>query len=1579
MTPDTLIANRYRVIGTLGRGGIGTALRVRDRVFDADVALKLVPGSAHGDLRREFLALRASQHPHIVRVHDFGLWRGGDEIHAFYTCQIVSGTDLQAFAKGRRFEAVRGVLGGVLAALASLHARGILHGDVKPENILVTGEGNAVLIDLSCSRTLEDGASTTDTISGTPGFMAPELARGIVDRTADLFAFGRTLGVLDRALDGGLPSEIAVVAERLTRERPEQRPQSAAEAAELLRFPPIVLHASDQLGTLLVARGEELRRFRELLDRVTRRTTGPRVVLVVGDEGSGRTRLLEEAKVIAQERLDAVLVDGSRPRALATMLTIALGENNLGPAGAALTLAERAEPTVLFIDDADELDADERARLFTLLRAVPSDGNLAIVVASRESLADHVKSVGASELVLAPLAATDVKAWLRAEIPDAALDTIVRLTRGYPKEIAAVLAELDAGAWGSRTLERALYHVARGAKVIDLGTLSDDGRALLARIVASGALRPTRADRGAAELFARQLAVELPDGLHLARPSRAPAYESALGREAMRAAHAELARAAEVALEKSEPAEAPNLYVSLIAHLAATDPDRAERALHDAPRAISAVSLRPAADALSAVDRAHARCAEIYADAGEPGRALSLVARALARRPAIEERISLREIAGRAYALMGDSRRAVLVLRRLLPSVKGTARHAPVAAALSLALLKRGADQEAVDVVNDALASVDPLASADASTRLDLTLNAAFAMSRLAKPAEARSFIAVARAAADAHAPSPRGRFRLASAAAFVEYGAGETTRAMQAYGEALELAEKNGLDDLVASAALNYGTACHERGDLGAALDAYARGQRLARALGMPTTEVTLAFDIAKAYADIGSYDRAAELAPKTRDRARAEGMTLLEAGAEAILAEAASAAGDVARALVHLDHADRLLAGTGDRDSLALAVQRAKTQLAARDARAAETVLANVAAAARAIGRDSEASWLGARAAVAIANGETAAAIQDLERALPLAEASGQRGLIAEIEARLADAYALAGTTFLAYRHRSRARELWEMTLATLPPELKVAFRGHPARRSTFADAPVAKGASASEIDVRRILEINRRLVSATTTNAVLEETMDAAISLTHAERGFLLVQTRGKRADSSETLRVAVARNIDRENLRQGHLKFSRTVAERVVRTGEPVVAVDAAFDPRFAKARSVHAMRLKSVLCVPIRTPDGVLGAIYVDHRFSPGGFSTELIDVLFALADQAALALVKARLLEELRQKTQELEERNAEIERLARGQALEIARLKRAQEPATDERRFDYRGLIATSAPMRRVLGVLDRVIDADVTVLVRGESGTGKERVARAIHANSGRSAGPFVAINCGALPETLLEAELFGYRKGAFSGATRDQPGLFVAARSGTLFLDELGEMPPSMQVKLLRVLQEREVRPLGTNETIAIDVRLVCATNRVLSEEVRAGRFREDLYYRVAVVEVELPPLRDRLEDVLPITETILDRLATDLARPRATLDRSAERALLTHTWPGNVRELENVLTKAFLLARGAAITASDLELAAQAPPSRGPSAALRARITTTLEETDWNVVHASRLLGIPRATLYRKMRRFGLARP
>ncbi|MFS8070439.1 MAG: sigma 54-interacting transcriptional regulator, partial [Byssovorax sp.] len=487
----------------------------------------------------------------------------------------------------------------------------------------------------------------------------------------------------------------------------------------------------------------------------------------------------------------------------------------------------------------------------------------------------------------------------------------------------------------------------------------------------------------------------------------------------------------------------------------------------------------------------------------------------------------------------------------------------------------------------------------------------------------------------------------------------------------------------------------------------------------------------------------------------------------------------------------------------------------------------------------------------------GSFAEALDDLEEAARLGHQAGQRLLEAEIEIRLADACRTRGAEVRARRHAVAACELWERAAATLPPHVADTFWAHPlraGRRESLVVAAPSSLAPSRERKLKRLLDINKKLSASLETGQILAWTVDSAIELTSAERGFVLLAAPVARPGEAEgSLAVAVARNLDPSTSGEAEMAFSRSIAERVIASGEPVVTLDAQGDQRFAGNASVHAMRLKSVVCAPIRGASGVLGALYLDHRFQRGLFDAEDVELLLGFADQVAIALTNARLHADLAQRTRELVQERQRIEELLRGQDAQIERLtedvRRRQEAL--EHRYDYSQILGRSAAIKALFRTLDRVIDTPVTVLVQGESGTGKELIARAIHFNGPRKAGPFVTINCGALPETLLESELFGVARGAFTGATRDREGLFVSARGGTLFLDELGEMPLGMQVKLLRVLQEREVTPLGSNATVPIDVRIVCATNRRLREDVAAGRFREDLYYRVGVVEIVMKP--------------------------------------------------------------------------------------------------------------------------------
>ena len=302
--------------------------------------------------------------------------------------------------------------------------------------------------------------------------------------------------------------------------------------------------------------------------------------------------------------------------------------------------------------------------------------------------------------------------------------------------------------------------------------------------------------------------------------------------------------------------------------------------------------------------------------------------------------------------------------------------------------------------------------------------------------------------------------------------------------------------------------------------------------------------------------------------------------------------------------------------------------------------------------------------------------------------------------------------------------------------------------------------------------------------------------------------------------------------------------------------------------------------------------------------------------------------------------------------------------------------------VVARSPAMQRLLDIACRIAKVDSTVLVTGESGTGKERIARLVHARSARAAGPFIAVNCGAITETLLESELFGHARGAFTGAVQERAGLFEAAGGGTILLDEIGELSTGMQVKLLRVLQEREIRRVGENLVRPIDVRIIAATNRELTEEIAEGRFRRDLYYRLNVVELHVPPLRERREDILGLARQLLAEAGTRLKRTLEGFSKRATDQLLRYDWPGNVRELENAIERAVALARIGHMEIGDLiEDVRRWSPTLDPSSPVkeleqieREHILAVLDRNQGNQTKTAEQLGIGSATLYRKLKKY-----
>jgi len=306
-----------------------------------------------------------------------------------------------------------------------------------------------------------------------------------------------------------------------------------------------------------------------------------------------------------------------------------------------------------------------------------------------------------------------------------------------------------------------------------------------------------------------------------------------------------------------------------------------------------------------------------------------------------------------------------------------------------------------------------------------------------------------------------------------------------------------------------------------------------------------------------------------------------------------------------------------------------------------------------------------------------------------------------------------------------------------------------------------------------------------------------------------------------------------------------------------------------------------------------------------------------------------------------------------------------------------------FGGLIGSSAPMREVFGLLERVALTDMTVLVQGETGTGKELAARAIHEHSRRKAKPFVVFDCGAVAPNLIESELFGHEKGAFTDAVRSREGAFELADGGTLFLDEIGELAPALQPKLLRALDQREVKRIGAGQPVTVNVRVIAATNRDLEKEVKAGRFREDLFYRLSAVSVFLPPLRKRREDIEPIAEHLLASIAGDVGKKLTGLSPEAADALKAYPWPGNVRELKNVLGRAAALSDGTRIEVKDLFLSQgkktdtlEELSGKTLEEIEKAAIHATLKSVSGNKTEAAKVLGIAYSTLYEKMKKYGM---
>lgn len=493
------------------------------------------------------------------------------------------------------------------------------------------------------------------------------------------------------------------------------------------------------------------------------------------------------------------------------------------------------------------------------------------------------------------------------------------------------------------------------------------------------------------------------------------------------------------------------------------------------------------------------------------------------------------------------------------------------------------------------------------------------------------------------------------------------------------------------------------------------------------------------------------------------------------------------------------------------------------------------------------------------------------------------------------------------------------------------------------------------------QKLLDLGRRLLAETDLNRLLQQAMDDAIEITGAERGMIIL------FGPEQQILFETARHLSKEDIQNPKFEISRTLIERVRTTGEAICSGNVLADPVLAQSKSAARLKVLSVICLPLVHEDRTFGLVYLDNRTVEGAFEPETCKFAKSFGDFISFAAYTA------------LERKNL----VTRVQTLEQQLLER----------HDFKAIIGQHPAMLRLLQTVAQIADSEATVLIHGENGTGKELIARALHFNSGRKEKNFVALNCGAFQESLIESELFGHVAGAFTGAVKNKAGWFARAHGGTIFLDEVSEMSPAMQVKLLRVLQTGEYAPVGSTELQNCEVRVIAATNRHLPALVREGKFREDLFYRLNVIDLEIPPLRERRSDIPLLMKHFLKKYSARYKKDGIRLTPETEAILLAHAYPGNVRELENMIERGLALAENnlieprllpasvysaAVVANSPIPKASTltAAKQRAAEKAERDFITDCLQTTYGHISQAAKIAGVDVSNFHKLMKKHGI---